>query len=214
VRESVAVIEADPPLFAPGEGFAYTSLGFNLVGLAVEVASGEPFDAYVDRAVAGPLGLSSLRVERVEDPGTTGFYDVEPRGFKLAYPVDHSLRVPSGGFRATPTDVATLGLAMTDERLLPRAVQEALLTVPPGGDDEDAAMYAHGWRVGGWNVDGVGPLIHHNGTAVGSRSILVISREDGVVVSLMVNDGGDSIRDLTPIASDLLRVFVLDPAPG
>ncbi|MFN0022916.1 MAG: serine hydrolase domain-containing protein [Parvularculaceae bacterium] len=208
VRDAVSVFERDPLLFNPGAGFAYTSFGYNLAGLAVEAASGQSFDVFVDRAVASPLGLETLRVDTLTDEDHVGFYDIEPRGYKRAFAVDNSIRVPSGGYRSSPGDMARLGLAMTDERLLPEEVQGALLAVPPGAASEDAQIYAHGWRVGGWDIDGAGPLIHHNGVSVGSRSIFVIARERGIVLSLMTNKGGESISDLAPIATELLAAFM------
>lgn len=208
IRAAVGVVESEPLQFHPGTGFAYTSLGYNLAGLAVEAASGQTFDTFVQRAVAEPLSLKTLRADTTDDRDPVRFYDVEPRGYKQAFEVDNSIRVPSGGFRASPSDMASLGLAMTDERLLPRQVQEALLAVPPGVKSPDAQIYAHGWRVGGWTIDGAGPLIHHHGVAVGSRSIFLIAREKGIVVSLMTNKGGESIKDMAPIAAELLRAFL------
>lgn len=42
---------------APGEGYEYSNLGYNMVGTIVERASGERFDAYVKAHVLDPLGL-------------------------------------------------------------------------------------------------------------------------------------------------------------
>lgn len=154
VRDAVGVIERDALLFEPGTGFAYTSLGYNLAGLAVEAASGQSFDVFIQRAVADPLGLETLRIDTPDDRQNVGFYDVEPRGYKRAFEVDNSIRAPSGGFRASPSDMAGLGLAMTDERLLPRNIQDVLLVPPTGVESEDAVIYAYGWRGGLGNRGG------------------------------------------------------------
>lgn len=42
---------------APGEGYEYSNLGYNMVGTIVERASGERFDTYVKAHVLDPLGL-------------------------------------------------------------------------------------------------------------------------------------------------------------
>lgn len=42
---------------APGEGYEYSNLGYNMVGTIVERVSGERFDAYVKAHVLDPLGL-------------------------------------------------------------------------------------------------------------------------------------------------------------
>ncbi len=43
--------------YAPGEGYQYCNLNFNLVGTIIEKYSGERFDQYVQNHVLNPLGL-------------------------------------------------------------------------------------------------------------------------------------------------------------
>ena len=42
---------------APGEGYEYSNLGYNMVGTIVERVSGERFDTYIKAHVLDPLGL-------------------------------------------------------------------------------------------------------------------------------------------------------------
>lgn len=49
---------ANSPLdFQPGSGFAYSNSNFYLLGVAIERASGEPYNTYLQRHIFGPLGL-------------------------------------------------------------------------------------------------------------------------------------------------------------
>lgn len=212
VRSTVALIENDPLLFAPGDSYAYTSFGYNLAGLAITQAARRPYTEVIAQEIAAPLGLEGLRADRPEEPENTVFYDVEDGAFKLAFPVDNSIRTPSGGLRATPSDIAELGLAVLDDRLVSQETRTALLTIPEGGRENGGEIYAHGFRVGGWNIEGAGELIHHNGVAVGSRSVFVIAPDHGVVVSVMTNKGGENINDLAPIATALLQAFLTENA--
>ncbi len=50
------------PLFAPGDGWAYSNIGFLLARLAVERAAGEPLRGVLDRFFFAPLGLRATRV--------------------------------------------------------------------------------------------------------------------------------------------------------
>jgi D-alanyl-D-alanine carboxypeptidase len=47
------------PLFTPGSRFQYSNNGFLLLGLAVERASGQAFDAYLRDQVFAPAGMAS-----------------------------------------------------------------------------------------------------------------------------------------------------------
>lgn len=50
------------PLFAPGEGWAYSNIGYLLVRLAVERAAGAPLRDVLDRLLFAPLDLRRTRV--------------------------------------------------------------------------------------------------------------------------------------------------------
>jgi CubicO group peptidase (beta-lactamase class C family) len=47
----------------PGERYGYSNVGFALLGLALGQAAGEPYTAYVERAILKPLGLESTAFE-------------------------------------------------------------------------------------------------------------------------------------------------------
>ena len=77
VRQAVLrLISAEPLAYAPGQQNLYSDLGFILLGIAVERASGYLFDEYFDVAVAQPLGAQPLRFHRagaVSPPSDTQF---------------------------------------------------------------------------------------------------------------------------------------------
>lgn len=47
----------------PGERYGYSNVGYALLGLALGQATGEPYTAYVERAILKPLGLESTAFE-------------------------------------------------------------------------------------------------------------------------------------------------------
>jgi CubicO group peptidase (beta-lactamase class C family) len=54
-----ATMAAHPkPAFAPGAKYAYSNIGYWLLGKVVERASGESFTSYVTSHIFGPLGIS------------------------------------------------------------------------------------------------------------------------------------------------------------
>jgi len=206
--EQAALVAKSNLLFKPGTDFAYTSLGFNLAGVAIEQASGQSFGAYMSQAVFLPLGMNSTSLS---EGGAAGFYEAEGGRYKPAYKVDNSIRWPSGGFVSTPSDMVKLGSAMLDERLLSKQTRQLLVTVPQAGRTESGKVYAYGWRHSDWllhegrvNLDSY----HHAGTAVGSTSILVIFPEKGIVLSLMMNKGGEDVADLSTVADRILEGFM------
>ena len=208
INEQVAVIKNSPLLFKPGSDFAYTSLGYNLAGAAIEQASGQPYGTYMNSVVFQPLGMKRTSLS---EAGAAGFYETKAGRYKRAFAVDNSIRWPSGGIVSTPSDMIALGNAMLDNRLLTAATRKLLVSIPAEGRTEDGRIYAYGWRHSDWTLfDGKLALdsYHHNGTAVGSTSVFIILPEKRVVLSLMMNKGGEDVADLSAVADQILQAFI------
>lgn len=211
INEQVGVVAESPLLFRPGADFAYTSLGFNLAGAAIEQASGQTYGTYMNRTVFGPLGMTRTSLSEAD---AAKFYETEPGHYKRACAVDNSIRWPSGGIISTPTDMVALGNAMLDDRLLSAATRRLLVTVPDAGRTQDGRIYAYGWRISDWTLfDGRLTLdsYHHNGTAVGSTSVFVVLPERRMVLSVMMNKGGEDVAELSTVADQILQAFIGSP---
>ena len=214
VNAAIDVIAQSPLLFEPGTNFAYTSLGYNLVGAAIEGATDAPFGQYLDEAVFNPLAMTGTGLDSV--PGAevdrVAFYEVEDGRYKRAFHVDNSIRWPSGGLLSTPSDMVRLGGALLDDRLLSENTRRALVTVPAGGEGARGAQYyALGWRTGEWTLfeGAVSTLAyHHGGTAVGGTSIFVVFPEHRMVVSTMMNKGGTNADDLAVATDQIVQAFI------
>jgi CubicO group peptidase (beta-lactamase class C family) len=57
--ETFEAIRNMPLQWPVGEGFHYSDLGFMLLGMIVEQASGKPLDTFINNALYAPLGLKS-----------------------------------------------------------------------------------------------------------------------------------------------------------
>ncbi len=101
---------------APGSGWAYSGGGYTLLQLIVEEVSGEPFDAYMRRAVLEPLGMSRSTF-RLADGGAPNLAEI--------FDADGS---PATHYRFTATAAASLYTSTAD---LTRFIQ-AHLAGPDG----------------------------------------------------------------------------------
>ncbi len=213
-RETLRAFEADPLIFNPGEGFAYTSLGFNAVGGVIEAASGKRFGAALTELVTGPLGMTATTVEDGRPgPARAVPYDTEAGRYKQAFPVDNSNKFPSGGMVASPSDLTKLGQAMIAATLFSAATRDRLIDPQElkDGTPNDQG-YALGWRYnpkaemsGGKRVT---RRYGHHGTAQGATSFFQVYPDEGVVVSVMMNKGQQSLDALTTEAMPMVeRVF-------
>lgn len=216
-RSALRVFERDPLLFTPGEGFAYTSYGYNVAGAILEAAAETPFLDYLQRAVFDPLQMNHSGGDFADSPvaDRVSFYDTEDGSYKSAFRVDNSVKLPSGGLLSSPSDMVALGNTMISDGLLSTATRERLLTPQRLADGrKNPQGYALGWRVSDrkklFNDSLTTRIIHHNGTAVGSTSYFAALPEFGLVISVLMNKGQENLDSLAPEATALVELFVAE----
>jgi D-alanyl-D-alanine carboxypeptidase len=61
-EEMLARFETYPLLFAPGTGYQYSNVGFDIVGLLVNKVSGQSYGDFLQQRVFQPLGMASARI--------------------------------------------------------------------------------------------------------------------------------------------------------
>ncbi|TCC40746.1 serine hydrolase domain-containing protein [Kribbella speibonae] len=181
--ESSAVI-------AENERFKYSNIGYGLLGLVVEAASGTPYNSYVQTAIVDKLGLSGLGPEL--DPARLNEYAA---GYSaLAYadtrvPIEHvdtRALASATGFFGNARDLVTYFSAHLpgDNRLLSdkskREMQHPLWTT--GADEK--ARYGLGLAV---TKVGEREVFGHGGGYPGHITRTLVDPEQRIVVSVLTN---------------------------
>jgi serine beta-lactamase-like protein LACTB len=131
VAEGLTIFRDDPLEHPPGTKFLYTSYGYNLLGAAVEGASGESYLDYVRRNVFEPAGMFGARDDdlRALIPHRAQGYVKTPSGdLRNSELTDTSNKLPGGGLAASAEDVARFAMALTGGLLLERASVARMLT--------------------------------------------------------------------------------------
>ncbi len=97
--------------FTPGTGQAYSNLGYSILGLVIERASGIEYETYCQRHILGPLGIYDMALGRnlPEDalPLEVSYYEVENAPLKPSVNGTGELVPASRG----GNDIETLGAA-------------------------------------------------------------------------------------------------------
>lgn len=150
LAERVRDLRTVAPEGPAGADFRYSNANYAVLGAIVEAVSGEPYAAYVERRVFGPLGMthaftSGARAEAGGAARGHRFWFGLARPSGLVYPADN---LPSGHLMASAADLAQYLAAHLGgaSAVLPRAGFDRLRTPAPG------TAYAGGWirgEVGG-----------------------------------------------------------------
>lgn len=108
-RALIDFVAGEPLRFAPGTRYRYSNTDNIVVGLLVEAASGQSYDAALQSLVFGPLGLTQTSLPagfRIPAPYVHG-YDVQPpqRPQDISTVISQSLLWAAGGMISTPAEV-------------------------------------------------------------------------------------------------------------
>lgn len=155
-------------MYEPGTGPTYSDLGFVLLMAVVEAASGERFDAFVQREVLGPFGMSGARWAPTGGPPVPGAAPTERDdargGVVRGYVHDENAFAMGGisghaGLFATGADVLAYGMALLEggRGVLPRELVDRA-TRPAGfGDDPKRGLGYELLSPGSWAGTAVSP---------------------------------------------------------
>lgn len=201
--------------FAPGTKFAYSNIGYWLLGSIVERASGEPFTSYVQDHILRPLGIApqalgyavvnqanhatgylekfsllNLIKGFVIDRGLVGEYAgpwLEIRGHYLNGPAFGGLVGTAGAFGAILRDQL-----QPQSRLFSNRTR-GLFYEPQHTTQGAAIAMTLGWHIG--SVGGT-RFFFKEGGGGGFHCMMRVYPEDGIGTVLMTNATGFDVRRL------------------
>lgn len=191
VVEALEIFADDTLQTPPGEEYAYSTYGWNLVSAVVQGAAGVPYLRYMREAVIEPAGMGSTVAEHVDSiiAHRARFYARQDDSVLVNAPyVDLSNKWAGGGYLSTAEDLVRYGVALLDGTLLEPETVDLLWTSQETSGGEETG-YGIGWRVG--TVEGH-RSVSHTGGAMGGGGILVLYPEDGVVVGMLENQDVDN----------------------
>ena len=123
--ELIAVADSHSLDFCPGTNWYYSNTNYVMLASIAEQIDGEPFADVVERRVAGPLGLTSLRVLREHDPESAMVQSASEDADGV--PEIASI-FGAGGFVANSTDMLSFLHAYLELGLVPKYARDDAVT--------------------------------------------------------------------------------------
>lgn len=199
VTDGLVLFKDDPLAFEPGTAFLYSSYGYNLLGAAVEGASGTSYLDYVRRNVFEPAGM-----ERAQADDVFAIIPNRARGYQKASTgelrnsalADTSNKVPGGGLVATAEDVARFAMALQGGVLLQKDTLARMMTRQTL---RDGRVTGTGLGLFLAERDGVREAWHTGGQPQVS-TVLYMQPERKIAVVLLTN-----LEGIGPVLLDLAR---------
>ncbi|MFZ0037444.1 MAG: serine hydrolase domain-containing protein [Candidatus Acidiferrales bacterium] len=198
----------DPLVAPPGTKFRYSTMGYTLVGCAIEGASGEKYVDYIRENVFAPAGMTSSRADDrfAIIPNRTRFYTKDKSGAVInAEFLDSSYKIPGGGWLSSADDMARFEIAILNDRLVERATRDIMWT-PQKAADGSTSGYALGWGTG----HSLGVLdVGHSGGQQGTSTMMMLVPEKRAGVIVLINMDA---MDAGPLATDLMKLLLSSDA--
>jgi len=172
---------------APGERWAYSNWGYNLLATIVEQVSGKSYADFLDEQIFGPLGMTHtfytdrrrvipLRAVGYDTSGDT-VMNVLPSRSRAYHPSG------AGGLLSTVDDLATWNDALSRGRVLSRASLDRMFT-PYRLNDGTSTGYGYGWDIGEYEGH---PVHEHAGGVSGFQSFVVRIPDANLYVAILSN---------------------------
>jgi CubicO group peptidase (beta-lactamase class C family) len=207
VTASLEYFRNDDLVAQPGTEYRYSSLGYTILGCAIEGASGTSYESFVREHIVGPAGMTHTIPDDARNPapgGTAYFskgllYKVTGRFAKraTAQAIDVSDRLPAGGLLSTVDDMVRFAIALQYGRLVSDSTRELMWTRQRTSDGKPLEFYGLGWLVG--EADSLRPKrVWNDGSQPGTRTFLYLRPGQGVIIALMTNMEGAACEELIP----------------
>src|SRR5262245_63861321 len=194
--------------FTPGTRFAYSNVGYCILGRVIERVTGSPYEAHVRQHVLAPAGATRMKIGRTLQPaeGEVTYYDY-PRAKEVkAMPGLGLTQAPQpygafaleamdayGGWIGSPAEYLRFILAIDGRRgaALLNAVTLAEMNAPglkesPDGDESNGKGGYYGLGIRIRLVKSGGANLFHTGSIPGT-STLAVRTADGFAWVVMFN---------------------------
>jgi CubicO group peptidase (beta-lactamase class C family) len=180
----------DKPLNSqPGEQWAYTNLGYIVLGYLIEKISGQTYEEFVQQNIFKPLGMN--------DSGLMSFVTVIPRrasgywpgsnGLENAERPDPRIGFSAGSLYSTTEDLLRWEEGLFGGKLLSPAFLRKMITP----FKSDYACGLHVDRVNGR------VMLEHDGNNIGFNSDMAYFPEDRLAVIVLANLNGTVTGEMT-----------------
>jgi len=174
--------------FYPGEKFSYATINYDILGLVIEVVTGNSYEAFIMENICKPLGLNNTYLYR-QAAQETGLY---AQGYKMEFFLpkrydapEYRGNTPAGYVISSIEDMARwmqiqMGFVSVPEPYNELIIKSHIADRTVAAADE----YAY---AGGWNVHIRGEYLVHGGSNPNFSSMMMINMEQKIGICVLTN---------------------------
>jgi CubicO group peptidase (beta-lactamase class C family)/Flp pilus assembly protein TadD len=184
-REAIEIFAPYDLIAEPETRFSYSSYGYNLLGAAIESASGKSYGDYLRENLWQPLGMNETRMDDPLEiiPNRVRGYQLIKGQLRNSEFVDISSRFAAGGTRSTVPDLLKFARGVIDGKLLSLAMRDLMWT-PMTTRNGRFTAYGMGWWTDSTNGHFV---VTHGGSQNETQTALIILPRRNFAIAVAMN---------------------------
>ncbi len=193
-----------PLLSPPGTKFSYSNLGFNLLAIIIEEASGKSYADFLRERIFQPLGMTATTVNdryAVTPNRAQGLLWIDGR-LRVCQPYSATRYMGSASILSTVVDLAKWDASLDTDKILTATSRNQMWTTAKLLDGA-ATGYGFGWYTSSLKKHS---YIHHNGAMNGFEANISRFPDDKLTVIVLVNQSGLAATE--KIATGVARSYV------
>ena len=192
-----ALFEDEPFDFAPGEDYRYNNSAFYLLGMIIEVASGESYADYLDENIFKPLGLtrSSYCHEKQIIPGRAQGYEQFEGALVNDRPISMNTPGAAGALCSTVPDLLSWTAALRSGRVVTAESYDAMTT---SAQLNDGSATGYGFGLGVRTL-GEHVRIVHTGGINGFSTVMAHYPDDDLDIVILSNTSSRTPAEMEQI---------------
>lgn len=171
-------------VYEPGTVFSYSNIGYILLSMIVESASGIDFIKFLDERIFAPLGMTDTRFaayHEVIKNHAEGYAKLEGKYERVCYTDPAAVR-GAGGLYSTVRDLYKWDQAIYNHTLISETNTELMFT------SSKLSNYGFGWSILYYYVEGdKRKIVKHEGGGAGSTTIISRFPKDKIFIVLLSN---------------------------
>ncbi|WFR60240.1 serine hydrolase [Anaerocolumna sp. AGMB13025] len=182
--------------FPPGEKYEYGTVNYDVLGLVIEVVSGQSYEDFMAEQVFQPLGLYNTYVYKADAQQTGQLAQGYRTSFSITTPYDapdYAGNKPAGYIMSSATDMARwMNIQMGVIQDIPEVFKMVIMKSHQG--DVSVPAVNEMYYAAGWSVNTDGTIIEHEGGNPNFATEVVILPDERVAICLLSNSANTNVK--------------------
>jgi len=191
--------------FPPGEQYDYGTVNYDVLGLVIEIVSGQSYEDFMQEQVFQPLGLHQTYVYKEDAQATGQLAQGYRSSFFMTTPYDapdFAGNKPAGYIISCTRDMARwMGIQMGSVQDIPEIFHPVIEKSHQG--DRSVPAVSEMYYAAGWSVNAGQTIIEHSGGNPNFSTQVAILTNEGTAVCLLTN-GANTNTSLVRKVKDIL----------